>query len=111
VAENEPQHAKLVRPAERGGYGLDALWNDDFHHGAMVALTGHHEAYYSDHRGRPGEFVAAPNTASSIRASATNGSGKRAVRRPSIFRRNVLLSFCRTTTRSPIPVLGNAVTG
>ncbi len=59
VAENEPQHARLVRPAERGGYGLDALWNDDFHHSAMVALTGHHEAYYSDYRGRPGEFVAA----------------------------------------------------
>jgi maltooligosyltrehalose trehalohydrolase len=59
VAENEPQHAKLVRPTERGGYGLDALWNDDFHHSAMVALTGHHEAYYSDYRGRPREFVAA----------------------------------------------------
>lgn len=59
VAENEPQHARLVRPTERGGYGLDALWNDDFHHSAMVALTGHHEAYYSDYRGRPGEFVAA----------------------------------------------------
>jgi maltooligosyltrehalose trehalohydrolase len=59
VAENEPQHSKLVRPAQRGGYGLDALWNDDFHHSAMVALTGHHEAYYSDYRGRPGEFVAA----------------------------------------------------
>ena len=59
VAENEPQHAKLVRPTERGGYGLDALWNDDLHHSAMVALTGHHEAYYSDYRGRPGEFVAA----------------------------------------------------
>src|SRR6202048_4982708 len=25
----------------------------------MVALTGHHEAYYSDYRGRPSEFVAA----------------------------------------------------
>jgi maltooligosyltrehalose trehalohydrolase len=59
VGENEPQQAKLVRPASRGGYGLDALWNDDFHHSAMVALTGHHEAYYSDYRGRPGEFVAA----------------------------------------------------
>jgi len=58
VGENEPQHAKLLHPAERGGYGLDALWNDDFHHSAMVALTGHHEAYYSDYRGRPGEFVA-----------------------------------------------------
>jgi maltooligosyltrehalose trehalohydrolase len=59
VGENEPQQAKLIRSADRGGYGLDALWNDDFHHSAMVALTGHHEAYYSDYRGRPGEFVAA----------------------------------------------------
>ena len=30
-----------------GGYGLDALWNDDFHHSAVVALTGRREAYYS----------------------------------------------------------------
>src|SRR5271163_1945200 len=59
VGENEPQQAWLVRPAECGGYGLDALWNDDFHHSATVALTGRHEAYYSDYRGRAGEFVAA----------------------------------------------------
>jgi maltooligosyltrehalose trehalohydrolase len=59
VGENEPQDAKLARPVERGGYGLDALWNDDFHHSAMVALTGRHEAYFSDYRGRPREFVAA----------------------------------------------------
>src|SRR5262249_17742179 len=57
VAENEPQHARLVRPPEKGGYGLDALWNDDFHHSAMVVLSGHNEAYYSDFRGAPQEFV------------------------------------------------------
>ena len=50
---------RLVRPPERGGYGLDALWNDDFHHSAMVALTGRREAYYTDYRGAPREFVAA----------------------------------------------------
>ncbi|MBV9152759.1 MAG: malto-oligosyltrehalose trehalohydrolase, partial [Alphaproteobacteria bacterium] len=59
IGENEPQQARLVRSPERGGYGLDALWNDDFHHSAMVALTGRREAYYSDYRGRPNEFVAA----------------------------------------------------
>src|SRR5207248_764464 len=58
-AENEPQHAKLVRPPEHGGYGFDALWNDDFHHSAMVALTGRHTAYYSDYRGTPQEFISA----------------------------------------------------
>src|SRR4051794_39885129 len=59
VGENEPGHALLVRPPERGGYGLDALWNDDLHHSAMVGLTGRREAYYSDYRGAPSEFVAA----------------------------------------------------
>jgi maltooligosyltrehalose trehalohydrolase len=57
INENEPQHTRLVRPVDRGGYGLDALWNDDFHHSAMVALSGKHEAYYTDHRGTPQEFI------------------------------------------------------
>jgi maltooligosyltrehalose trehalohydrolase len=57
VAENEPQDTRLVRPRERGGYGLDALWNDDFHHSARVALTGHDEAYYTDYLGSPQELI------------------------------------------------------
>jgi maltooligosyltrehalose trehalohydrolase len=58
AVENEPQVARLVRPLDKGGYGLDAIWNDDFHHSAIVALTGRREAYYSDYRGWAGEFVA-----------------------------------------------------
>lgn len=57
VAENEPQHTRLVRPLDRGGYGLDALWNDDAHHSARVALTGRREAYYGDYTGSPQELV------------------------------------------------------
>ena len=48
VAENEPQEVRIVRPLDKGGYGLDALWNDDYHHSAYVALTGRNEAYYTD---------------------------------------------------------------
>ncbi|MFN7927968.1 MAG: malto-oligosyltrehalose trehalohydrolase [Blastocatellia bacterium] len=59
VAENEPQHVRLVRATEQGGHGLDALWNDDFHHSAVVALTGRNEAYYTDYLGRPQEFISA----------------------------------------------------
>lgn len=59
VAENEAQHTRLARPACEGGYGLDGLWNDDFHHAAMVALTGRKEAYYTDYGGTPQEFVSA----------------------------------------------------
>ena len=54
VGENEPQDAKLVRD-----YKLDALWNDDFHHAAIVAGTGRTEAYYSGYRGVAQEFVSA----------------------------------------------------
>jgi maltooligosyltrehalose trehalohydrolase len=59
VAENEPQETDLVRPASAGGMGLDALWNDDFHHSALVALTGRNEAYYTDYKGTPQEFISA----------------------------------------------------
>jgi maltooligosyltrehalose trehalohydrolase len=59
VGENESQNADLVRPPARGGYGLDALWNDDFHHSALVAATGKAEAYYSDYRGAPQELISA----------------------------------------------------
>jgi maltooligosyltrehalose trehalohydrolase len=59
VSENEPQHVRMVRPIEQGGYGLDALWNDDFHHSAVVAMTGRNEAYYTDHRGEPQELISA----------------------------------------------------
>jgi maltooligosyltrehalose trehalohydrolase len=59
VAENELQHAQLVRQPDRGGYGLDGVWNDDFHHSARVALSGHNQAYYMDYLGNPQEFIAA----------------------------------------------------
>ena len=57
VAENEPQQTVLVRTAERGGYGVDALWNDDGHHTAVVALTGRREAYYRDYQGTAQELI------------------------------------------------------
>ena len=59
IAENEPQEVKLVRDAALGGYGMDALWNDDFHHAATVALTGRNEAYYTDYFGAAQELVSA----------------------------------------------------
>jgi maltooligosyltrehalose trehalohydrolase len=59
IAENEPQDVRLVRTPGEGGFGLDALWNDDFHHTAMVAATGRNEAYYSDHLGAAQEMISA----------------------------------------------------
>ena len=57
VAENEPQDTRLLWSTDAGGHGIDALWNDDFHHAARVALTQHNEAYMSGYRGEPQEFI------------------------------------------------------
>lgn len=59
IGENERQEARLVRTRNLGGHGLDAVWNDDFHHTAMVAATGKAECYYLDYRGAPQEFISA----------------------------------------------------
>jgi len=59
VAEDEPQRARLMRPPAEDGYGLDAIFNEDFHHSARVALTGIQEAYTSDYRGTSREWLAA----------------------------------------------------
>jgi maltooligosyltrehalose trehalohydrolase len=59
TGENEPQDTRLLRPRAAGGCGLDALYDDDFHHAARVALTGVREAYYTDYEGSSRELVAA----------------------------------------------------
>ena len=45
--------------AATSGDDLDAVWNDDWHHSAIVVLTGRNEAYYTDYLGSPQEFVSA----------------------------------------------------
>lgn len=59
VAENEPQEPRLARSRIEDGYGLNGLWNDDFHHSALVAVTGRREAYYTDYAGKPQELISA----------------------------------------------------
>ncbi len=57
LGESEQQDTRLVRPIARGGFGMEAMWNDDFHHSAMVRLTGRNEAYYTDYLGSASEFI------------------------------------------------------
>lgn len=48
IAESNLNDVKLLLPPERGGYGLDAQWNDDFHHAVHTLLTGERDGYYAD---------------------------------------------------------------
>ena len=57
VGENEPQDTRLLKQGGAYSDGLDALWSEDWHHAAYVALTGRREAYFTDYRGDAPEFA------------------------------------------------------
>jgi maltooligosyltrehalose trehalohydrolase len=48
IAESGLNDPRVMRPRERGGYGCDAAWADDFHHALRVLLTGDREGYYAE---------------------------------------------------------------
>ena len=57
VAECDSQLVECIRPIEQGGWGLDGIWSEDFHHAVRVAATGRSEGYYVDYRGTPQELI------------------------------------------------------
>ena len=57
--KTNPSSRSWCDPPSTAATAWMPLWNDDFHHSAMVALTGRNEAYYTDYRGAPQEFVSA----------------------------------------------------
>lgn len=48
IAESDLNDIRIVTPGRRGGLGLDAQWNDDFHHALHTILTGESSGYYRD---------------------------------------------------------------
>ncbi|MBA3913985.1 MAG: malto-oligosyltrehalose trehalohydrolase [Acidobacteriales bacterium] len=48
IAETDENDARQLRSAAQGGWGLDAVWSDDFHHSLYSLLTGESRAYYAD---------------------------------------------------------------
>jgi maltooligosyltrehalose trehalohydrolase len=48
IAESALNDTRVIRPRKFGGFGLDAQWNDDFHHALHSLLTGEISGYYQD---------------------------------------------------------------
>ncbi|MGO8678008.1 MAG: malto-oligosyltrehalose trehalohydrolase [Limisphaerales bacterium] len=48
IAESDSNDPRLLRPRERGGFGLDAQWSDDFHHALHAVLTGEQNGWFAD---------------------------------------------------------------
>jgi maltooligosyltrehalose trehalohydrolase len=56
IAESDLNDVRLINPPDKGGYGLDGQWNDDFHHILHTLLTGESDGYYRDF-GEIGQLV------------------------------------------------------
>ena len=103
IAENEPQDVRLVRRADAGGFGIDAIWNDDFHHAAHVALTGRREAYYTDYLGSTQELISSAKYGFLYQGPVVRDGRRNAgARRRSIFRPPHSSTIFKTTIRSRI---------
>jgi maltooligosyltrehalose trehalohydrolase len=51
ILESNRNDPRGVETEKAGGWGFDAVWNDDFHHSLHVLLTGEQEGYYEDYSG------------------------------------------------------------
>lgn len=57
IAEDERNEAAVVSNGATGGWGLDGVWADDFHHTVRVGLTAEREGYLGSYRGTLEEWI------------------------------------------------------
>ena len=51
IVESDLNEPRFIKPLEEDGYGMDAQWNDEFHHALRVAAGGERNGYYADYNG------------------------------------------------------------
>ncbi|VAX32979.1 Malto-oligosyltrehalose trehalohydrolase [hydrothermal vent metagenome] len=51
IAEDDRNQSQLILPVDEGGYGLNGVWTDDFHHQMRRLLTGDDEGFFQDFSG------------------------------------------------------------
>lgn len=49
IAESDMNDVKIISDYEKGGYGLEGQWVDDFHHALHTLATGEKEGYYQEY--------------------------------------------------------------
>ena len=57
IAEDERNSAEVFKPVRDGGWQMDAVWADDFHHTLHVSQTHENHSYFSDYTGTTGEIA------------------------------------------------------
>jgi maltooligosyltrehalose trehalohydrolase len=58
IAEDHRNLAMMVTPQSEFGWGLDAVWADDFHHQMRRLLAGDRDGYYRDFSGTTRDLAA-----------------------------------------------------
>lgn len=58
VAEDHRNLNWMMKPEAEGGWGVDAVWADAFHHQCRRLLAGDSEGYYRDYSGSAGDLAA-----------------------------------------------------
>ncbi len=48
IGESDLNDVRYINPTEKGGYGLDHQWCDEFHHALHALVTNEKRGYYSD---------------------------------------------------------------
>jgi maltooligosyltrehalose trehalohydrolase len=76
IAEEARNSVRTIRPADQGGYGIDAVWADDFHHELRVYLTNARENYYADYEGSVAGMATAINEGFFYQGQPTLGGGR-----------------------------------
>jgi maltooligosyltrehalose trehalohydrolase len=56
-AEDHRNLAKMIEDTAAGGWGLDGVWADDFHHVVRRMTAGDRHSYYGDFEGTAGELA------------------------------------------------------
>jgi maltooligosyltrehalose trehalohydrolase len=57
IAEDERNSAEIFKPIHDGGWQLDAVWADDFHHTLRVSQTHENHSYLSGYTGSTEEIA------------------------------------------------------
>jgi maltooligosyltrehalose trehalohydrolase len=57
IAETSENAVTYLQPASEGGFGMDAVWADDFHHAVRSYLAGDNEGYFADFAGTTTEIA------------------------------------------------------
>jgi maltooligosyltrehalose trehalohydrolase len=76
IAEEARNSVRTIRPAHKGGYGIDAVWADDFHHELRVYLSNARENYFAHYEGGVAGMATAINEGFLYQGQPSIASGK-----------------------------------